>query len=89
MYTCAVCGCKQSRMEEVDEVFKIDGEYVLVEHIPAEVCTRCGERSFSREAADAVRHAVNGGADPTRSIQMRVFEFVSAESVQAADATIS
>ena len=89
MYTCPVCGCKQSRMEQVDDVFKIDGEYVLVEGIPAEVCTRCGEQSVSLKTAEAVRQAVNGGAAPARSIEMRVFDFASAEKVRAADMTIS
>lgn len=88
MYTCAVCGCKQSRMEEVDEVFKIDGEYVLVESIPTEVCARCGEQSVSLETVETVRQAVNGGATPARSVEMRVFEFSAANQFKAADATI-
>ena len=89
MFECPVCGCKQSRIEAVDEVFKIDGEYVLVERIPAEVCTRCGEQSVSLETAETVRQAVKGGAAPVRSIEMNVFEFAPAVSVRAADATIS
>ena len=88
MYTCAVCGYKQSRIEEVDEVFKIDGEYVLVERIPAEVCARCGEQSVSLETVETVRQAVNGGVTPARSVEMRVFEFSTANQFQAADATI-
>ena len=75
-------------METVDEVFKVGGEYVLVERIPAEVCTRCGEQSVSIETAETVRKAVNGGVAPARSIQMRVFEFASTENVRAADATV-
>ncbi len=88
MFVCAVCGCKDSRSEVVDEVFKIDGEYVLMERIPAEVCSRCGEHSFSLETAETVRQSVNGGAAQSRSIEMRVFEFVSKETVQSADAII-
>ena len=79
MFECAVCGCKESRSEVVDEVFKIDGEYVLVERIPAEVCVRCGEQSFSLETVETVRRMVNDGAIPTRSIEMRVFQFASME----------
>ena len=36
----------------VDEVFKIDEEYVLVDCIPAEVCSRCGEQSCTFETAE-------------------------------------
>lgn len=75
MFSCAVCGCQQSRAGLVDEVFNVDGEYVLVESIPAEVCTRCGEQSVSVETFEAVRLAIKGGTVPARSIQMRVFEF--------------
>ena len=79
MFSCAVCGCKQSRMDWVDEVFRVDGEYVLVERIPAEVCSRCGEKSCSLQTAEAVRQAVNGGAVPERLMEMRVFRFAAAE----------
>ena len=79
MFVCAVCGCKESRSEVVDEVFKIDEEYVLVERIPAEVCSRCGEQSFTLETAETVRKMVNKEATPTRSIEMRVFQFASME----------
>ena len=89
MFSCAVCGCKQSRLNHVDEVFNVDGEYVLVEHIPAEVCIRCGEQSVSIETSEAVRLAIKGGAAPARSIQMRVFEFASSGNARAADASVS
>lgn len=75
MFECAVCGCKESRSEVVDEVFKIDGEYVLVERIPAEVCVRCGEQSFSLETAETVRRTVSGQGVPVKSIEMRVYAF--------------
>ncbi len=89
MNECAVCGCKQTRTDLVDEVFQVDGSYVLVEQIPANVCTRCGEQSVSLETAETVRQAVNGGASPIRSVRMQVFEFGSIEWAQAADATVS
>lgn len=71
-------------MDWVDEVFRVDGEYVLVERIPAEVCSRCGEKSFSLQTVDAVRQAVNGGAVPARLMAMRVFQFAAAEVSAAA-----
>ena len=90
MFNCAVCGCKGSRTNLVDEVFNIEGEYVLVERIPAEVCTRCGEQSVSIETAEAVRLTVKGGDVPYRSVLMRVYEFEpTASNANAADAAIS
>ena len=88
MFGCAVCGCKQSRTDLVDEVFNVNGDYVLVEHIPAEVCVRCGEQSVEIETAETVRISIRGGAVPARSIQMHVFEFSSLGNVRSADAIV-
>ena len=43
MFRCHVCGATEARQASVDEVFVIDGKYVLVEGIPASICARCGE----------------------------------------------
>ena len=65
----------ESREELVDEVFCIEGQYVLVGGIPAEVCVRCGEQSFSRETAERVRMLVRDEADVEAEVLMRVYEF--------------
>ena len=56
-------------------MFIIDGEPVLVEHIPARVCDRCREIIFSRQATESVRRPVPGHVEPSRAVQMKVFEF--------------
>ena len=75
MFRCDVCGSTEARNEFVDEVFNIDGELVLVEHIPAKVCSRCGEAVFSRETTEKIRRMVHGEAQSSKSIQMDVFAF--------------
>ena len=75
MSSCTICGSAERQQRLVEEVFRIDGQYVLVDHIPAHVCNRCGEETFSRETADRIRALVRGEASPTRSIAVRVFEF--------------
>ena len=75
MFTCSICGAREGREEFVEEVFRIDGNYVLVGHIPASVCARCGEETFSRETTERVRVMVHGQAQPTKSIALKVFEF--------------
>ena len=75
MSTCSICGAREGRDEFVEEVFRIDGKYVLVDHIPARVCARCGEETFSRETTERVRLMVRGQAKPTKSIALKVFEF--------------
>ena len=76
MWTRAACGCSESRDELVSEIFRVSGEYVLVDGIPATVCSRCGEQSFGRETTERVREIVREHTEPTRSITVNVFEFV-------------
>ena len=75
VFTCAVCHANESRDELVTEVFQIDGQYVLVDRIPATVCGRCGEESFSRDTTEKIRLLVHGQAESTKSIAMPIFEF--------------
>jgi HTH-type transcriptional regulator / antitoxin MqsA len=55
-----MCGKTESRQEQVNEVFDIEGKSVWVEQIPATVCLHCGEPVFSREAAERVRRMAHG-----------------------------
>ena len=55
MFTCAVCQSRESREELTEEIFRIDGKYILVDRIPATVCVRSGEETFSRETTERVR----------------------------------
>ena len=75
MSNCTICGSDERQEKRVEEVFRIDGQYVLVDRIPANVCDRCGEETFSRETADRIRLLVRGEARPTRSIAVKVFDF--------------
>ena len=75
MFTCPVCHSQESREELVEEIFQIDGKYVLVDRIPATVCVRCGEETFSRETTEKVRLLVHGDAKPTKSLALQVFDF--------------
>jgi YgiT-type zinc finger domain-containing protein len=63
------------REELVNEVFLVDGKFVLVENIPARVCTHCSEATFSRETTEKIRRMVHGEAQPVKSIQVDVFAF--------------
>jgi|GEM_PF-1005649 len=56
-----------ARNEFVSEVLDVDGRHVLVEHIPAQVCTRCGEAAFSRETTERIRLLVRGAHRPADS----------------------
>jgi YgiT-type zinc finger domain-containing protein len=72
MFTCQVCRGTTARTEFVSEVFTIDGRRVLVEHIPAQVCERCDEPTFSRETAEEIRRLVHEQA-PAKTVSLDVF----------------
>jgi HTH-type transcriptional regulator / antitoxin MqsA len=75
MFKCHVCGATESHLEYVSEVFVVDGRRVLIEQIPAHVCARCGETTFSRATTERVRQMVHGEAEPIGVVEMDVFAF--------------
>jgi HTH-type transcriptional regulator / antitoxin MqsA len=76
VFRCHVCGATQARQEFVNEVFTIDGKRVLVEGIPATVCARCGEATFSRETTERIRRMLHGEAKPVRAEVLEVSAYV-------------
>jgi YgiT-type zinc finger domain-containing protein len=75
MFLCHVCGSTEARQERVNEVFVIDEKHILVEDIPATVCVRCGDATFSRETTERIRRMVHGEAEPVRAEVMDVFAY--------------
>jgi len=73
MFRCHVCGATTARSESVSEVFTIDSRRVLVERIPAQVCQRCGEATFSRDTTERIRRLVHGAGTPIRTVPLEVF----------------
>jgi len=76
MFSCHVCGSTEAKKECINEIFQIDNKPVLVENIPAMVCVRCGEETFSCETTERIRRMVHGEAKPVKSVSMEVFTFV-------------
>ncbi|HXG21406.1 MAG TPA: type II toxin-antitoxin system MqsA family antitoxin [Methylomirabilota bacterium] len=75
MFRCHVCGNTSAKSDFVNEVFTVEGRRVLVEQIPAQVCERCGEATFSRETTERIRQFVHGAGQPVRTVPLDVFAF--------------
>jgi HTH-type transcriptional regulator / antitoxin MqsA len=75
MVRCQVCGATEVHQSLVTKVFVINGKYALVEGIPASICARCGEATFSRETTERIRRLVHGEARPVRAMTMEVFAY--------------
>ena len=57
--SCHICGSHKFTEELVNETFEIEGKLILVEGIPAKVCSRCAEITFSSETAKNIRLMLN------------------------------
>jgi YgiT-type zinc finger domain-containing protein len=75
MFRCHVCGNTSAKSDFVNEVFTVEGRRVLVEQIPAQVCERCDEATFSRETTEKIRQLVHGAGQPVRTVPLDVFAF--------------
>ena len=78
MFDCHVCGHQVAKREFVSEVFTVAGRRVLVENIPAQVCERCGEATFSRETTEQIRRLVHESRRPLKTIPLDVFALAQA-----------
>ncbi len=76
MFKCHVCGSTESHSKVVTDIFMVDEKPVLVENIPAQVCSHCGEEVFSSETAERVRQLVRSSNKAVKSIKMDVFDYV-------------
>jgi HTH-type transcriptional regulator/antitoxin MqsA len=78
MFKCHVCGSAEFRNDMVNEVFEIEGQHILVENIPATICARCGDETFSRATTEKIRRMARGEAAPAKSVPLNVFAYPSA-----------
>lgn len=75
MFQCHVCSSEISHPENVSEVFQIDGKFYLVENIPANVCSQCGEITFSRQTTERIRAMLHSKSQPIKAISMDVYAY--------------
>jgi len=75
MFRCHVCGNTSAKPDFVNEIFTVEERRMLVEQIPAQVCKRCGEATFSRETTEKIRRLVHGEGQPVRTVPLEVFAF--------------
>jgi HTH-type transcriptional regulator/antitoxin MqsA len=71
---CVFCGGKaEKRM--VTFSYERKDKHLLVENVPAEVCTACGEKTYSPEVTDELLKIASQNAKPKKVIKVPVFDF--------------
>lgn len=71
---CVFCG-GQVENKKTTFVYEND-KYIVVENVPAEVCSKCGEKTYSPEVTDELLRFSKDNIEPVRTIKVPVFDFV-------------
>lgn len=71
---CVFCGGKLEK-RNVAFHYEENNNYFFVEDVPAEVCTSCGEKTYSPEVTDKVLKYVTEEHKPKKTIEVPVFSF--------------
>ena len=71
---CVFCGGKLKK-ENVTFTYEDEDKYLFVEDVPAEVCTSCGEKTYSPSVTDDLLKFARNEFQPTRTIEVPIFNF--------------
>ena len=52
-----------------------DDKHLLVEHVPAEMCDNCGEKTYSPKVADELLRFAKYELKPVKILEVPVFDF--------------
>ena len=73
---CVFCGGKVVK-REVTFTYEEDGKFLIIEHVPAEVCVRCGEKMYSPEVTDELLNLARKKTKPSGKIEVPIYEFAA------------
>ncbi len=71
---CVFCGGKTEN-KQVAFTYEEDDGYLIVENVPAEVCTKCGEKTYSPEVTDELLKFARHDFHPIKTVKVPVFDF--------------
>jgi len=72
---CPFCGGEPVK-EIVTFTYEEEDKYLFIEHVPADVCVRCGEKMYAPEVTDELLKIARKELKPARKIEVPVYEFV-------------
>jgi HTH-type transcriptional regulator / antitoxin MqsA len=71
---CVFCGGKVEK-KLVTFSYDEDDKHLLVEHVPAEICENCGEKTYSPEVTDELLRFAKYESKPVKILEVPVFDF--------------
>ena len=74
MSKCVFCGGKAVN-KKVTFVYESDERFFFVKHVPAEVCTKCGEKTYTPKVTDELLKYAKEESKPAKIVKVPVFNF--------------
>lgn len=72
---CEYCNATLPEVEKLVTVYRHrNGRHFIFEHVPARVCTSCGERYFSAKAVSEMEREIKLPASPSNLISVPLIE---------------
>ena len=61
----------------VTYTIEVNGQLVVIEHVPARVCVETGEQFFAPTTVERIHDIIRGGQKPVRTVQAPVYDFAA------------
>ena len=68
---CSIRGCSGHYEKKfIPHVLKHKGEFVVLENVPAEVCSVCGDILMSLDTAEAIESVLKSSSKPLKTVPL-------------------
>ena len=68
---------KETLIEQtVNYTLEMDGNFIIIENVPARLCLETGERFFLPETVERLQQIIWKKNKPSRTLEVPVYEFV-------------
>ena len=78
---CVFCGGKLEK-GLVTFYYEEDDKHLFVENVPAEICAKCGEKTYSPEVTDELLRFARDEFKPVKTVEVPVFDFAEKTQFQ-------
>ncbi len=75
---CIFCGGKIEK-KNATFIYEDLNNYILIENVPAEVCTQCDEKTYSPKVTKELLKVTKHKSQPKKTINVPVFDFSDRE----------
>jgi YgiT-type zinc finger domain-containing protein len=72
--SCVFCGGPVVS-KRVSFIFDDEDQFIVIKNVPAEVCTHCGEKTYSPKTTDKILKFTKHRFKPVKTIKVPVFDY--------------